>query len=337
MRPGSERAAAARALSGGAPVAVVAHGDRASVEVLAEGIAQVGTRSPRDAQRQAEHLVEVAIVEVALPIDRDHRAAHHRIEVRLAVRPAQEPHVIAELPLRHQRGAEPLDRHVGDRVEPVEGDAEFLAEDALVVALELRLRRRQARPLRVVDEVDGEPGALGAVAQRIQQAQRVDALLVDALAALAVDELGRIAGQRGDDRHALAGEKPGEIFLARLEEDREVAAVDHLRAAAARAAHQVAEMRVQLRSAAGHVERRRAARREIVEHLVRGLARHRLGARGARVHVAMQARLVADVAHVHLQDLQPPAADGGKIGVEEKRKSGVHGACGPLRHLTNCG
>src|SRR5207244_3273591 len=104
-----------------------------------------------------------------------------------------------------------------------EDDAEALAEHALVIRFERRLRRRQLRALRVVDEPEREARALAAVAEVVQDADRANARVVHALAALAIDELLGVAGKRSDDLDAVGGEKLGEPFLARLEEDREVA------------------------------------------------------------------------------------------------------------------
>src|SRR5436305_15124151 len=107
-------AAAGRALSRGAAVAMVAHSDRAIRELPGEEIAKPPALA---AERQAQHLVEVAVVDVALPVNRDQAAAHHRLEVLLAVRAMQQVHVAVELPLRDQHRAETLDRHVGERID----------------------------------------------------------------------------------------------------------------------------------------------------------------------------------------------------------------------------
>jgi len=119
--------------------------------------------------------------------------------------------------------------------------------------------------------------------------------------------------------HALRGEELGQVLVAGLEQDGQVAAVDHARAERAARAHDVAEMGIQLRGAAGQVERGGAARREIAQHLLRGLERHRLRARGPGVHMAVQARLVADITQVHLQGFEAAAGERRKIGTSEER------------------
>src|SRR5207245_2257264 len=102
---GMQGAAAGRALPRGAAKAMIAYGDARAREFARD---QFGETGAPPTQRQVEHLVEVAVVYVALPVDRNQVAAHHRRQVFLPVRSAQELHVLRELPLRHQRRAEAL-------------------------------------------------------------------------------------------------------------------------------------------------------------------------------------------------------------------------------------
>src|SRR5581483_4615509 len=179
------------------------------------------------------------------------------------------------------------------------------AEMRPVVPLELRLRRRQRRPLRVVDEIQHEPAAGLRIAQRIEPPQHADALVEYAAAALPVDVFLQIAGQRGDDLHAVAGEKLGETFLAGLFENREIAPIHHFRAEAARLADEVAEMRIELGGAAGYIQRAHDGDAQVVDHRLHRGKVHRLGAVRAGGYVAVHATLVASVAEVDLQDLDP--------------------------------
>ena len=89
-----------------------------------------------------------------------------------------------------------------------------------------------------------------------------DRAVEHALAALALDIVLQIARHRGHHLDAVRRQEIGEVFLARLLQDGEIAAVHHLHAARARRRHQPAEMRVELGRAAGDVERldARAAR-----------------------------------------------------------------------------
>src|SRR6267142_2364045 len=313
---GMQGAAAGGALPRGAAKAMVAHGDARALE-LARG--ELGEPDATAAERHAEHLVEVAVVHESLPVDGNQRAAHHALEVLVAVGGVQQRHVLVEGSLRHQRRAEALDRHVGERVEAVEAHTVALAELALVVRLELVLGRRQRGTLRVVDQVQREPVA---VAEPVQLAQRGDAALVDPRPALAIDQLERVARQRGDDLDPLARQELGQITLPGLLQDGEVAAVDDLLAQPPRARHETAELRMQLRGAARDVERRDA--RQEGDHVLDHLRRHHLGARRAGVDVAVHATLVAAVADVDLQRLQPLAAQGREAVLPQQRERRMH-------------
>src|SRR5262249_52236483 len=137
-------------------------------------------------ERQGEHLVEVAVVDKALPVDRDQVAAHHAAEGLLAMRVQQKVEGAVELALREQGRSEALDRHVGEREQVVEHDAVALAEDALVVGLERGLRGRQRRSLRVVDEIERQPGLPAPIAERVETPEAADRGVEHALAALTV-------------------------------------------------------------------------------------------------------------------------------------------------------
>jgi hypothetical protein len=160
--------------------------------------------------------------------------------------------------------------------------------------------------------------------QRVELLQREDRRVEHLVATLPVDVLLRVAGQRRDDLDALVREKIGQILEARLVEDRQIAAVDHADARAARAADEMPEMRVQLRRAAGDVDGAHPRCRQHGENLVDRLPGHHLAAVGTRIDVAVQAGLVASVAEVDLQRLERASRHGRKVGVLEQGQRGVH-------------
>ena len=189
---------------------------------------------------------------------------------------------------------EPVDRHVGDREEPVEGDAEALGQFGLIVGLQFVLRWREPGPERVIHQVQDQPAPFLRVTQRVECLQRGDAAIVDSLAALLIHILLEIAWKRGDDLDLMVGQKLWEMFLAAHEKDSQVTPVHHVSAHRPALVHQVVEMRIHLRRAAGDIHR---AQLRIAphhrQHRLHGLPRHDLGPGGPRVHVAMRAGLVA--------------------------------------------
>ena len=99
--------------------------------------------------------------------------------------------------------------------------------------------------------------------------------------------------QRRDDFDAVAREEVRQVGLARDGQHREVAPVHHVTAEPPRALDQPTEVRIQLRRAAGDVDRRDLASRERVETQRHRLARHHLAPIRSRIDVAVPARLVA--------------------------------------------
>ena len=137
------------------------------------------------------------------------------------------------------------------------------------------------------------------VAERVQTAKRLDALVEHAAAALLLDVLGGVAREARDDLDVVHREEIGEILHSRLEEHRQVTAVDHVTAELLRFDHQAPEVRVQLRRAAGQVDGRDArTRTEQVEDAGRDGLAHDLGPRRTGLDVAVVARLIAALADV---------------------------------------
>lgn len=102
---------------------------------------------------QVEHLVEVAIIQVAVPTDGERISAHHafgggRIEQRDEFR-----HIRFIISRHQQIIQEATNWHVGNRVEMIEHNAVVLEEFAFVIFLERTLIWRQKRTNRIVDEV----------------------------------------------------------------------------------------------------------------------------------------------------------------------------------------
>ena len=165
---------------------------------------------------------------------------------------------------------------------------------------------------------------MDAVAQRIECPQRADALVEHALAALAIDVVLQVAGQRGDDFDFVRREEIGQILMPRFFQDRQVAAIHHPHAESARLRHQFAKLRMQFGGAAGDIERGNRAATQVVEHLGQRRGRHHLGPRRAGIHMAVQARLVAFVAEVDLQGVDATAANPGKVRRLYQRQRGMH-------------
>src|SRR5262249_41360200 len=124
--------AAARTLGSGAAVTGARDPCGAAVEIVRQQIFEPAARAVRSAQRHMEQLVEVAVIEIAAPVDRYEVAAHDTVQVFVAMSLAQQTHVTVEFALGDQGRAEALDRHVGKREQTIEYDAELVSKLAPV-------------------------------------------------------------------------------------------------------------------------------------------------------------------------------------------------------------
>src|SRR5256885_445336 len=116
-----DRPTAGRSGACGTAVAVVARRDPAVMELPQIKVANMGRRTM--AHRQIEHLVEVAVVEGAIPTHRDRIAAHDASRGSGVKGVGQPLHVLLVVAALQKKLEKSADRHVGDGIEMVELDA----------------------------------------------------------------------------------------------------------------------------------------------------------------------------------------------------------------------
>src|SRR5258705_13833194 len=153
-----QRAAAARSLAGGAAIAMACDADRPPLDVGVEQVRQVHALACIMPERQIKHLIEVAVVDEASPIHRNQISAHDVLEIGVNMRTLQQIEVTIELTVGDKRCTEPLDGHVGQRIEAIEDNAIALAEHAPVIFLERALWRGERRSLWVIEKVGHATG-----------------------------------------------------------------------------------------------------------------------------------------------------------------------------------
>ena len=175
---------------------------------------------------QAELLIEITVVEMALPIHTDQLTAHHSPQIVRVVRILKKGLITLQIATAFQLLGETLDGHVRQREQTIETDSQP-AQDLLVIRLQGLLGRRQHRTQRVVDEIQLPVWITRSIAQGIELAQSADAALKHAIAPLLVNVLGAVTGQGGGDANALLRQEFSQIVLAGFAEDREIAAVNH--------------------------------------------------------------------------------------------------------------
>jgi hypothetical protein len=184
----------------------------------------------------------------------------------------------------------------------VEDDPEAFLQLRLVISLEFRLGRWETWPDRVVNEVQFQPAVLMAIAERVQQVQSGDALLVRAAATLLIDVLLEITWQRGGNDHAVARKELRQVALSVFEQHRQITAVDHGTPELAGGADEVAELRVDLRGATGDINglQLRVIPQD-VDGNTRGLCGHCFSTLRTGIDVTVLASLIAGFPYIQLQ------------------------------------
>ena len=291
---------------------MIGHRNRFPRWIVDQEIPQVGPGPTGRGRRHAQLLVEVTVIQPAMPVNADQGAAHHPLEIFAAVAGLQQLLVGLQLAPRLEPAGKALDRHVGQGVEAGENHPMLAGQHPAVIGFQLGLGGRQRGALGVVDEVQAGALARLAVAKGVELAQGRDAAGKYARSPLAINVGCQITGQGGHHRDALARQKMGQILLAGLRKDGEVAAIDHLDTQPASRHHQLPELGMELGRPTGEIQAGEAPGCQHLWNQPEGIPIHRFGAGGSRIHMAVAAGLVAAVAEVHLQGGEGAASEWGK-------------------------
>ena len=161
-----------------------------------------------------EHLIEIAVVEAPVPGDADEAAAHeagHRGRVETG---HQLPHVTLIIAGPLKKFLETSDRHVEQGQELVELNTEAVRQLPAEKFFQRALLRRQVGARGVVHEIKPESGIRFAVADAIEAAQSLQALLKRALPPEAVHRVFLVIRQRAHQLHPVVPVKFRQVFLA---------------------------------------------------------------------------------------------------------------------------
>src|SRR5437870_5929611 len=168
--------------------------------------------------RQIEHLVEVAVVEGAIPAHGDRVAAHDAGRGSGIEGVGQSFHILLIVAALQEKLKKPADRHIGDRIEMVELDTMTSQEFFAKLRFDGLLLGREKGSYRITDEIQRQPTARLAVAEPIEEAKRLDRSLKDTLASLRIGLAGAVIGKRCDDFHTMLGEELCQVRLGRKEQ-----------------------------------------------------------------------------------------------------------------------
>jgi len=258
-------------------------------------------------QLHIEHLVEVAIVKLATVSDAEGGAAHQAIHGRGIEAVGQQIQILLPPALFAQVIREAGDWLVRNREQSVEDDAELASQNLLVIRFQFGLRSGQFRPERIIDQMQRQGGS---VADVVELAERRDAFIEHAVAALAIDVFRGVAGQGSDDLDLVPSQIIREPTVLGFFDYRQIVPINDFGAGRACGFDEVTKKLAQLRRAAGEIDNGRAKPPNPVTYATGGGRVHHLRAPGRGIHVTMPAGLIALPPEIDLQRLQPRAAQG---------------------------
>ena len=201
-----------------------------------------------------QHLVEITVEDRSVPANRQQRATHHMACGDRVETVSQQTHVVIQLSLLEQKTGVALDRNVGNRQQMVELNAKPFSKFVFVVRLELGLIGRQ-RWTRWVEHQIKPQISSPPVTEIVQQLQSIDAAAKDSLAALPVNVVFQITGQRGDNINAVVGQKLRNPLITGLGQNRQIGPIDDTKPTIAKSRHQPLKTWIHFRGAPGQVDR----------------------------------------------------------------------------------
>ncbi len=282
---------------------MVACRDLPPIELNRIEVADMGGRTI--VHRQAEHLVEVTVVEGAVPTHGDGVAAHDASGGSGIEGVGQSLHILIVVAALQEKLKKSADRHVGDRVEAIELDAMARSEFFSKLRFDGLLLGREKGSDRITDEIQRQSTAGPSIAELVEEAKRLDRFLENALAPLRIGLAGAVIGQRRDDFHTMPGEELCQVRLRGEEQDRQITAVHHVATQCPALFDQPAEVGVELWCPARDIDRRNIGLSERADTLLRRFAGHALGAIRACIDVTMSACLIAELTDIDLKDGDP--------------------------------
>ena len=207
---------------------MVARCDLALIELNRIEVADMGGRAM--VHWQIEHLVEIAVVQGAVPAYGDCVAAHDACRGSGIEGVGQSLHVLIVVAALQEKLKKSADWHVGDRIEAVELDAMADPEFFSKLCFDRLLLGREKSSNRIADEIQRQSTARLAVAEPIEEAKSLDRFVENALASLRIGLAGAVVGQGCDDVHTMLGEELCQVRLRGEEQYRQVTAIHHMAA-----------------------------------------------------------------------------------------------------------
>ena len=296
---------------------MVARRDPAMMELGWVEVSDMRRRSMVD--RKLQHLVEIAVVQPAIPPNRQGIPTHDAGGGGGIERVGQARHVLVIVTAFNKELQEPADRHVGNRVEPVEFDSVPGPQFFLELRFDGLLLWRQERADGIIDQVQCEPAIQSAIAESVQETERFHRFLKNSIASLRIGLAGTVRRKRGDDLDLVVSQKFHEIRLGREQQYGQITAIHHMSAKPAGLFDKPAEVGVQLRCAACDIDCGNVRLGQSLHTVLRRFQGHGLGTIRAGIHMAVATGLIAQFADVDLKDGDAGRLERKQIGLSEAK------------------
>ena len=264
-----------------------------------------------------QHLVEIAIVEPAVPADGQGMPAHDTGGGSRIKRIGEARHILIIVSAFDKELQEPADRHVGNCVEPVEFDAVPRTKFVLELRFDGLLLGRQERADRIVDQVQDETAPILSIPQMVQDADGLDRFVEDAVSSLSVGLRGAIIRQGSDDFDLMGRKKFRKILLRGQQQHRQVAPIHDMPVESTGLFDQPAEIRIQLRRAPRDIHGRNVRVGQGPYAVFGCLQGHGFRTIGPGIHVTVTACLIAQFSDIDLEDRDARGMERKQSGLAE--------------------
>lgn len=255
--------------------------------------------------RQIEHLIEITVIEGAIPTDGKGVTAHDACRGGGIEGVGQSFHILFVVAALHEELEKPADRHVGDRIEMVELDTMAGSKFFPKLCLDGLLAGREKGSYWIGDQVQSETAIGAAISQYIQESQGFDGFLKDAFSPLRIGLAGAEIGQRRDDFHTMASKELCQIRLRREEQDGQVTSIHHVATERPALFDQPAKVRIEFWGSPRNVDGGNVGLRQSLDTALRRFPGHTLGPIGPRINVTVATGLIAELADIDLKDGDP--------------------------------
>jgi hypothetical protein len=162
--------------------------------------------------REVPSKIEITIVKVSVPGNRDERSAHQPFNGTRIEAGSKTLQVALKIPRLQKPLAESSQRHVGKRKEPVKDDAPSLQEHFTESFLDQCLGGREESPGRIAYQMEFQSRLFYSISQAVELLQGSKACAESPRASLGISLMFVKRRERGDDDHLIGLEETDQVL-----------------------------------------------------------------------------------------------------------------------------